>query len=278
MSTPDLFVIGAQKCGTTTLYEDLAHHPDVALGEKESSPLLCSHDPLEVLTMYGRTGRGTGSVFVDVSTEYAMRPLHDVADVAAAVAGDAHVVYIVRDPVARVISHHHHEVAARKMTSGIDDAVQRHGRLIDYSRYAYQLRPWMEAFGRENVHVLRFETYMASRNEGVRSLHSILGVAPRDLQDPNTAHNAADNKRVAVGPAGKLASSRLYRDLIRPRIPGTVKESAKRVLLPKAPPRPSPPSRATVELLVRTLTPEVEALAELMDRDLMWDLQERWLK
>lgn len=277
MSAPDLIVIGAQKCGTTTLYEDLAQHPSISMTEKESSLLLSSTDPARIASGYARSAPTSGNALVEVSTEYAMRPLHDTADIAKATAPRAKIVYIVRDPIARVISHHHHEVAARTMTEGIDDAVEAHPRLIDYSRYAYQVRPWLEAFGPDQVRVVRFETYMADRVRGASELYEFMGVPPHNLRDSDEVHNAADGKRVAVGPAARIAQSQVYRQLIRPRIPGSAKEVAKKVLLPKAPPRPAPPSPATLRMLVDRLTPDVEDLADAVNSDPWWDLEERWL-
>ena len=40
MSAPGFLVVGAQKCGTTTLFEDLRSHPDIYVPDKESSGLL----------------------------------------------------------------------------------------------------------------------------------------------------------------------------------------------------------------------------------------------
>lgn len=174
MTSPDLIVIGAQKCGTTTVYEDLGAHPSISLTDKESSVLLAARES-DMRTAYARVPVPEGSFLAEVSTEYAMRPLRDVARTAAAVAPEASVAYIVRDPVARVISHHHHEMAARTLSVGIDDAVREHRQLIDYSRYAFQIRPWLDAFGPHRVHVLRFEEYMSDRATGSARLYSILG-------------------------------------------------------------------------------------------------------
>lgn len=277
MNTPDLIVIGAQKCGTTTIYEDLAQHPDISMTEKESALLLSSDDSSDIASEYARAHRVPGNSLVEVSTEYAMRPLHDVADLAVTVAPQAHIVYIVRDPIARVISHHHHEVAARTMSEGIDDAVVTHDRLIDYSRYAHQVSPWLDAFGPERVHVVQFEAYMTDRIGSASELYEIMGLAPFTLANPDEVHNAATDKRVAVGLGGRLANNRVYRQVIRPRVPVSAKAAAKRVLLPKAPPRPALPSSTTLHTLVDRLAPEVEELAVLTNSAPWWDLKEKWL-
>lgn len=278
MKTPDVFVIGAQKCGTTTLYADLAQHPAIALTEKESSSLTRTSDRAEAIASYKQHSPPATSTFVDVSTEYAMRPLHNVSGLAATIAPAAKIVYIVRDPVARLLSHHHHEISARTMTGSIDDAVREYPRLIDYSRYYHQLTPWIDAFSNDQVHVVHFEAYMSDRIAGANALYTWLGLPKNELETPDVVHNAASEKRVGVGVGGQLARSRIYRDVIRPRLPAHLKSAGKTLLLPKAPARPAPPQNDTLEALVSILTPDIDELARFTGVGPWWDLETAWLR
>ena len=143
----DFFVIGAQKCGTTTLYEDLRGHPSIRLTEKERSPLLITGRDAR-RAEYGRTFRGVGSGARcgDVSTEYAMLPRDpQTAAVAASVNPHARVVYIVRDPLHRTLSHHRHLHAEGSAGLDFGLALAERPDLLDNSRYATQVRPWMSA-------------------------------------------------------------------------------------------------------------------------------------
>ena len=131
---PDLIVIGAQKCGTTTLWEDLRGHPRVHLGEKESRVL--SGGPLdraELVSRYARQFRGAkeGAVLGEVSTRYAMLPDDpDAPANARSVAPRAQIVYIVRDPLDRVVSHHHHDFGLGFVGPDIDEAVESYPSLL----------------------------------------------------------------------------------------------------------------------------------------------------
>lgn len=276
-ASPDIIVIGAQKCGTTTLYNDLVQHPNTVLLEKELSPLI-SNDPTALLqSLVPRLRRPANSLLVDVSTEYAMRPRNNPAVAAGSIAPHAHIIYIVRDPIERVISHHHHEVSAQTMPPNIDNAVASYPALLDHSRYAYQLEPWIDRFPPQQVHIVHFEAYVSNRREAARALFQEVGLSPHAIHDPDTIHNAASGKRVAVGMGGRLSRNNIYRDFIRPHLPDSLKSMAKRALLPKAPPRPSPPSIQTIEYLVRHLTPEVHRLADYTRTVPWWDLEGKWL-
>ncbi len=272
---PAAVVIGAQKCGTTTLYEDLRQHPDIILAEKESSGLL---DP-GLLTPSGRRRYRSlfprlrpGAVAVDVATTYAMLPVHDgVAERAHALEPDLQVFYIVRDPLRRVVSHHHHDLGLGLCGPDIDDAVREHAPLVDNTRYATQVRPWVEAFGRERIHVIRFEDYVADRSDGVAQVHRALGLPLRPLARTGV-HNASSERRVPRGAWRTASTNPVYRRVIRPLIPRSARGALMRNLLPQGPARPRPPSAPTVSFLVEALGPEVAALAELVGGRPLWDI------
>ena len=272
---PDLIVIGAQKCGTTTLWEDLRRHPRIYIGEKESR-VLCGGpmDREELHARYARAfGRAeSGSILGEVSTRYAMLPDDShAAQNARSVSPAAKIVYIVRDPVDRIISHHHHDWGLGFVGPDIDEAIYSYPSLLDNTRYAMQVTPWLNAFGVDAVNVVKFEDYMADRRAGVGGLLRVVGVA--DPYDPgNVAYNAASTKHIAPGRWATLAQNPLYRRVVRPLMSESVRLRVNRAVLPKAPPRPCPPSNGTIQWIVDELAPEVEQLAELMGTGPMWDL------
>jgi hypothetical protein len=105
--------------------------------------------------LYGELyGEATPGVrLVDGSTSNAMRPKHPhVAYLAAAIAASASIVYLVRNPVDRAISHYRH-LRAWDMTEDPDFAlaVVRNASLIDFGRYWWQLEPWLSVFGHKDA-------------------------------------------------------------------------------------------------------------------------------
>ena len=57
----------------------------------------------------------------------------------------------MRQPVDRLVSHYVHEWTEGNFVEPIDDAVSTYPELVDYGRYAYQLAPYVEAFGRDRI-------------------------------------------------------------------------------------------------------------------------------
>lgn len=288
---PDFLVIGAQKCGTTTLFEDLRSHPGIGLADKESSVLLgsatASGDGIELpeedlCASYARTlPRGaSGCLLGEVATGYSMLPRYPNAiSNAVRVLPNAKIIYIVREPVARVVSHHHHDFGYGLTGPDINTSVHTHEELLNNSRYATQIQPWLDAYGSDAVLVLKFEDYVADRQASSAKVFSFLGVHPSPLPDPQLVHNAGESKRVGVGLLGRVAHSELYRTHIRGQLPESMRRRLSGRLLPKAPPRPAPPSPETVQFVINELWPEVTRLAELLGTDPWWDRDDvahRW--
>lgn len=267
----DFLVIGAMKSGTTTLYEDLRQHPDVHLLEKESSLLAGAAEGLPPAADSARRvdlalrGAPVDALCGEVATTYAMAPhFPGVVEAAAGMAGQSpRVIYIVREPLARIISHHHHDVSSGRITTSIDDAVVDDPRLIDYTRYAEQVAPWIDLVGRDNVLLVRFESYMADRPAGLEKVLSFLGLSPLPDHLDEVVHNRSEGKPVAVGMWGRIVRSNVYRRVLRPLLPERLRRRAMSAVLPEAPPRPAPPTPKTVEFVRQQLAVDQERVRDL---------------
>lgn len=270
MRRPDFLVIGAMKAGSTTIYNDLAGSASVFLGEKEVGTLLSP-------AMQTESGvRAYEALFVsaapwqvvgDISADYAkLSQSVGLAETALRILGPGHrIVYSVRNPVDRLVSHHHHALARNEITDPVvDSAVRGVPELISYSSYASQARPFLDAVGPEQVHLIAFERYMSDRTIGFAELAAFLGLRDHTTQtDPTRAFNAANDVHVAVGRMGSLVRTQPYRKLLRPLLPSSVRDRLRKGLLPPMPPRPAPPTAETVDRILDAVEPEVEELRKL---------------
>jgi hypothetical protein len=64
---------------------------------------------------------------------------------------DLKLVYVMRQPIDRLVSHYIHEWSERTIFGSLEVAVRRFPRLIDYSRYSMQLQPYLDAYGCRNI-------------------------------------------------------------------------------------------------------------------------------
>lgn len=278
---PRFLVIGAMKAGTTTLFEDLRAQPAIFLPEKEVGSL----NRTDVTLVQGRARyeelyrrAQPGQVSGDVSATYAKLPESaGVTERASALLGnELRVIYLVRDPVDRVVSHHHHELSRGTIQEGsVDVAVRRLPRLVGYTRYATQIRPWLDVLGPDRVRIVKLEAYSGDRVGVLSSILAFLNVTPTaGGATVDKAHNVGVGLPVAVGRRGKFVRSSAYRRLIRPWMPEKARGISARALLPRTPPRPAPPAPATVDLILDQIEPELHALRNMgLSLPYLWDLE-----
>ncbi len=281
MRPPDFLIIGAARAGTTSLYFDLRRHPAIFMpSTKEPGNLLTD----AVLSSDGRAtytrlfAQATANQLCgEATTSYSKLPDHlQVPQRAKQVCDQSlRIIFLVREPVARIVSQHRHELHTGRIDCGIDEAVRRWPRFINYSRYAMQIRPWIDAFGRDQVLIVRFETYIRQRQEAVEAITRFLGIeCPVAVPHPSTRHNKAVGRRVLQRSVSRIARSKLYRRYLRGLISPRMKDRIRSLL-----PRPSldipPPSTDTVQRIVASIAADCLQLAQTMGiSEPLWDLDE----
>ncbi|MCA9189263.1 MAG: sulfotransferase [Pirellulaceae bacterium] len=280
---PAFTVIGAMKSGTTTLYRDLRSHPQICVPEKEVNILAQQRSGDEIVAAYQRLFQGTRPSLVrgDISTTYSMQPMHmGVPERARAVLGDElKIIYIVRHPVIRTLSHHRHMHAWHgpdRMSHDINACIRQRPELIEFSCYGRQLSAWSRVFDRARIKVVIFEEYIARRREVIEDLCQFLEVSsPAASLNFSEAFNCSDDKRVMNTFWAGVWDSPLYQSWIRPMIPLGVKDRMREMLLPKAPAPPAPPSDDTMRSIVDALRDDAEELATMLQRTTpIWELDQ----
>lgn len=145
---PSFLVIGAHKAGTTTLYEHLRRHPQVFLAEHKEVHYFSEHNWARGQQWYESLfdGAGNARAVGEASPGYTCWPLFDhVPERAAALIPAARLVYIVRHPIQRLISHYRHDATYWDETVPIDEALLDYRRYASRSMYALQIDQWRNA-------------------------------------------------------------------------------------------------------------------------------------
>ena len=276
---PNVLLIGAMKSGTTGLYMDLATHPDVFLAQDKEPRCLCSD---EVLTEAGRrryaqryAASRAGQIALDASTDYAKRPhFNGVVQRALQVLPEGFkVIYLVRHPIDRIVSQHHHEYSAGLVGESQDHAVRRHSRYIDYSSYAYQLEPWVGAIGLNRIKVIRFEDYANRRQQTIDEVCEFLKLEPNKCQvEVETVHNKSEGKPVPNGFWRAIARNPVYKNFLRRFISPQFRLAVYRWILPSAPEKLDSSPDTTMNWLRESLTDDVHKLSKLLGLSQpLWD-------
>jgi len=102
---PNLLVIGAAKCGTTALHRYLGLHPDIFMSKSKELGFFCSSENWDERLRWYESQFGAARVRGESSPSYTNCPRNKgVPERMASLVPDARLIYLVRDPVDRVIS------------------------------------------------------------------------------------------------------------------------------------------------------------------------------
>jgi sulfotransferase family protein len=268
---PNLFVVGAARAGTTSLWHYLDSHPDVFMSrEKEPNFFSGVEAPLATSRLdegsYLRLFREAGDARYrgEASTSYLCSE-RATARIRAA-SPEARVVISLRDPVDRLVSAHEFRVLYqqenRSLAEILDDP--------DYTgdRYTPNVARWLQAFPGA-VHVLFYEELTADPEGQMRRLFSFLGVdetaAAKVVAERHNPGRLARN-RVSRSLLGSRAAHRFARQFV----PARLRSPLMRVLTTSRGERESAPGSVS-ERLTELYREDVAALEQLLGRKSPWE-------
>jgi hypothetical protein len=155
-----IVVIGGMKCGTSSLYHMFKEVDEVALS-KFKEPSFFTKRSKNGSEWYKNQFETTEKTkyLMDVSPSYSKVHLFpNCAQMIHEYDPETKIIYIVRDPVERIISNIYHDLLRGRLTrSQIQSVLASNDNYIKTSAYCLQIMPYIKLFGEKNVLVLQFE-------------------------------------------------------------------------------------------------------------------------
>ncbi len=240
---PNVVVIGAMKSGTTSLRHYLDAHPRVSLAPGGLNFFIEERNWSKGRAWYESHFDADADILCDASPRYANFPIHrGVAERMANLIPDARLIYLVRDPIERLVSHYRHRVAKGEEHRPFAEAFPdlETSPYVVRGLYATQIEEFARYYPLSRIHVLLHEDLRDRRRQTMRAVFEFLGV-DGSIESPvfaDTWHRTADKRRPADQGGGPVD---------HPEVP---------------------------EVLRRTLTnvfrPEIERLSAILGRSLDW--------
>lgn len=201
------------KAGTTSVFEFLAAQPGVfSPRNKEPHYFTRGYRMPAAYYRWLFRGRRPGQKSGEASPTYSwIRRFPECPARIASDAPDVKLVYLVRDPVERVLSHHRHHMLLGQgrsgSASGFDDGFGSPD-LWDRSRYRETIEAYLRHFPRERLFVADIDD-LRRDDHGLRALLAFLDLDVPDPLTPLPEANASADRLAVPGLVGRLARTPL---------------------------------------------------------------------
>lgn len=223
----NLFIIGAAKAGTTTLWEVLRQQPGVCMGQVKEPCIFSFSDweerERDILPTYdpGAEWRGeASSIYSDTLT------LPDIAIKLYHYNPDARILYVVRHPVDRIYSvwkqalftGHHHRRAYETYTdlaevppmpASLSKAVWTYPPFMGGCKYYTHYSSYTSVFPREQICLLFYEDLKHNPKSFYHQIETFLSIPPIPEKETGVWENVGGGRRIKSSPFWSSLSRRL---------------------------------------------------------------------
>ena len=228
----NLLIPGAAKSGTTSLCAALDQHPDICVSTPKEPQFFTADERFAGgAAAHNALFRGAKArYYADGSQSYFPR-LQDIERIAEAL-GRPKVIIVLRDPIARAISHYAWRYRRATETDSLEEAFTSRGWNVEYvyekmiqgyqgiggylahSNYSRWVPEWRSRFGEENVLLLRYEDFAGHEAAVLRRCFDFLGLpTPEGLTIPR--ENTTEGTVTKAVPASIRLADRVMRGPLR---------------------------------------------------------------
>lgn len=295
MKKPDFFIVGAPKCGTSSLTYSLLEHPELFM-PKPAEPLFFCPDVTgsKVATLEDYLGlfeAGKDKICGEKSTRYlfsevAPHKIHEFNP-------DAKIIIVLREPVS--FMHSWHSELLMWFVEDIDDfetalnaeVDRKNGKRIpktcstpkqlsyrEFAQFSIHIQRYLSVFDREKIHFLLLEDLKEKPLETFQHLFNFLEVDPDFIPTMEVRNK---NKKIAnmklhrffrTPPSWLKQTSNLLLpdELLRRKLLGNLIKTVEQVNVSRKPRAKMDP--ALCQKLKQEMAPEISRLSDLIERDL----------
>ena len=286
MRKPNLFIVGAPRCGTTAMNEYLKAHPDIYIPNRKDihyfdtdNEHATTRSEPQYLELF--SGATQESYLGEASVWYLYSAI--AAQKIKAISPKARIVIMLRNPMemlhslhARLMFHRNEDVASFERAFDLSET-RRRGEQVppscslsprclvyeDVGRFSPQVQRYLDVFGPERVHVVIYEDFQADTAREYRRLLEFLGIDPSVTTDFKVINPHVDVRLRALQALSDGEGPWVHR-----LVPKNGKLAKLIWKLNRRPGTRTPLGLAATERMKRALVHDVRSLGTLLGRDL----------
>jgi len=219
---PHFIIIGAMKSATSTLQDQLIQQPGIFMCDPKE-PNFFSDDE-----QYSKGVKWYNDLFDkspeksllgEASTHYTKLPTYpETVNRINKDLSNTRFIYVMRHPIDRLISHYIHEWSMGNYKCDINDAIRQYPELVNYSRYAMQLEPYFNVFGRNNILPVFFDRLIKHSQSELERVCKFIGYKGVPSWKYDLKAKNVSNKRIRRFPLYNLLIESSMASSIRRKI------------------------------------------------------------
>jgi len=195
MPLPNFIIIGAMNSSTSTLHSNLQLHPEIGMSklkephyfdkffDKPTSYYMDQFSNAKRLNGESTPAYTWNHIFPEVPE----RIFNTVANVK--------LIYLLRDPIDRIISHLHRDLyRGRFKFKDINKVVLSNSNYVQISQYYTQLSYYLEYFDLDKIHILETNSLQKDTNQALNEICRFLGAEEFDSTKWIKARNQSSRK------------------------------------------------------------------------------------
>ena len=170
------------KAGTTSLFNYLSQHPDIAASRKKEPNFFSHHydNGIESYLKLWEPCDIRSKVLMEASTNYAKYPSFPASSSHLfEFSQQNHVsirfIYVLRNPIDRIESQYNYSFARHNLQS-LDELIRPRRHLVNVSRYAQQLDQYTDKFKRKDFLILDFDNLKNKPEKVLKDVCSFLNI------------------------------------------------------------------------------------------------------
>lgn len=204
---PNFIYIGANKAGSTWLYDVLARHPDVYMAPGKGLYFFSKHHE-RGLDWYRSHFEDAGKEKIVGEISHSYMYSNDVWKRIAEMDPAIRLMVGLREPADRAFADYLDGVKNGLIHGDFETELESEPPFLQRSHYTRYLAPYVEQFGRDSIHVGIFDELSADPNAYARKIFAFLGIEELDLshaQRQKMMPAGAPRSRLVAGLAKKAS-------------------------------------------------------------------------
>lgn len=198
----NFIIVGAMKCGTTSLSNLLAAHPKVSFSTpKEPQFFSRTNDWKQNIDLYHNYfEQAPGKLYGEASTNYSKRAdrKEGIWEDIFQYNPDMKIIYLMRHPIERIISHYMHSYERGQIKTDLQSSILKRPYLLNVTKYYMQISPYIQQFGENQVLLVRFDEFVMNQQKVLKEVCNFLELDIAHFKRLQPSHSNASLKAVRI--------------------------------------------------------------------------------